>query len=338
MPEFGQQITQGIKYIKVSKTDKEGNDRGQSLLTANTLRINYPDVGPQNYLINTAQNFADYVLLGVVHNNITSSENRLPNYQLTASVSNVQGPTGATVIAVNNYSNVAIDARQYFSAETGKYTFDLPNFLESTGYPVITMTISDCVDAGNTVHRVYKNRTTGGVSGVSIGAITGNGTRIIPLTGSNFITSSGDQFGIFVSNLFGSASANVSFSIDPNYTPTTNNLLTTIEPSYDFQFSDYNILNGNIDIPRTSRQFMDVDYSTGVLTPTNITPIISGTATPATVQDSNYTLQRHANPRYGGSKQSSPDFNTIVIQQTNNPTQPNSTIYQAPGGDADAGK
>lgn len=55
---------------------------------------------------------------------------------------------------------------------------------------------------------------------------------------------------------------------------------------------------------RTSTLFQDVDYSTDIQTPVNIDLILSQSAFPAIVPDSNYTAARSTIPRYLGSKNS----------------------------------
>jgi hypothetical protein len=69
-------------------------------------------------------------------------------------------------------------------------------------------------------------------------------------------------------------------------------------------------LNNYIDT-RPSTYLMDVDYNnvTGSITPVNFAQIISGSATKATVPDSNYTIARSTIPRYGGSKSTSKIYN-----------------------------
>ncbi|MGB0404987.1 MAG: hypothetical protein ACPGDB_02215, partial [Fusobacterium sp.] len=79
----------------------------------------------------------------------------------------------------------------------------------------------------------------------------------------------------------------------------------------------------NISEPRKSIRFMDVDYSSNIITPVNIGYItsrslgtLSESSTPfldAPVQDSNYTLLRNKNPRYLGSKTISQKYNTYTI-------------------------
>jgi len=333
MPEYGQQQTTGIKYIKVSKTDKEGNDRGQSLLTANTLRINYPDVGPQNYLINTAQNFADYVLLGVVPNANTSSINEILDQRIrlipTSTLPQIDRNTWYVFSGSGDFSVSTGNNMGYFDTSTSLLT--IPR-LSNSPTSITASLNAVATDAGSSILfwlMVPSSSATGltladGVASEDKG-IFSLGSAAVNSTPSSFSISSSlnslpeNQYYFAFFNIeLGSTSNYVDgdvWGIDINQSPftqSTEETLVTIEPSYDFQFSDYNILNGNIDIPRTSRQFMDVDYSTGVLLPTNITTIISGTANAAPVQDSNYTLQRNIRPRYDGSRSSSPDFNITV--------------------------
>jgi hypothetical protein len=76
-----------------------------------------------------------------------------------------------------------------------------------------------------------------------------------------------------------------------------------------FYNSDENALLNNVFEDRISSTYQDVDYSTGILVPTNFDLIIDGDAQKAAVQDSNYTLLRHTNPRYNGSRSTSQKLN-----------------------------
>jgi hypothetical protein len=55
---------------------------------------------------------------------------------------------------------------------------------------------------------------------------------------------------------------------------------------------------------------LDVDYSHGILPPINFNSLINGTATPATVPDSNYTSKKSTLLKYDGSKSTSQLLNT----------------------------
>jgi hypothetical protein len=68
---------------------------------------------------------------------------------------------------------------------------------------------------------------------------------------------------------------------------------------------------------RLSSFHQDIDYSSGLLTPSNFELLISGSALKASIQDSNYTLKRHTNPRYEGSRTTSQKLNEWTEGDTN---------------------
>ena len=108
---------------------------------------------------------------------------------------------------------------------------------------------------------------------------------------------------------------------DQSWTKTYNSplgLVTQVESSqYEFFNGEYSgsnlpakishsinqepILNNVLD-NRASSYYQDVDYSSNILRPVNISLIQSGSAYPAIVPDSNYTAARSIVPRYLGSK------------------------------------
>lgn len=67
----------------------------------------------------------------------------------------------------------------------------------------------------------------------------------------------------------------------------------------------------NLNRERQGSLYMDVDYNTGIVVPTNFVQIINRTAQKADVQDSNYTTARITLPRYDGSSTTSADVNSI---------------------------
>jgi len=90
-----------------------------------------------------------------------------------------------------------------------------------------------------------------------------------------------------------------------------------------FQNSDYNALINNATENRLSQWYQQVDYATNQVVPVNFQQIISGTATPAAVQDSNYTSYQYSGIRYIGSKNTTDNFNnasTIVASDVENQT------------------
>jgi hypothetical protein len=82
---------------------------------------------------------------------------------------------------------------------------------------------------------------------------------------------------------------------------------------------------------------MDVDFTTNAITAVNEQAILSGSATRATVPDSNYTTARIINPRYNGSRSTSAGFNLpattgSTIGQIPNVEQLTSFFAYTPGG------
>jgi hypothetical protein len=77
-----------------------------------------------------------------------------------------------------------------------------------------------------------------------------------------------------------------------------------------FNHSEFNILLNNISSSVKSNKFFDVDYSSNPNIAVNIDLIASGSPLAyAEIQNSNYTLKRHINPRYLGSKTTSQFYN-----------------------------
>ena len=120
---------------------------------------------------------------------------------------------------------------------------------------------------------------------------------------------------------------------------TYSNRLVVFSPvdSAIFVNSNYDTLVNNAIIDRVDNQFYDVDFTTNAITAVNRVNIISasrgtGSATFASVQASNYTTARIINPRYVGSKNTSPDFNIIDNSQLPSVEQLTSYFIYTPGG------
>ena len=102
------------------------------------------------------------------------------------------------------------------------------------------------------------------------------------------------------------------FNTETNYSTSISYSAIPLDPTFN-----------NISEARKSVRFMDVDYSSNIITPVNIGFITSrsfGDITEgsssfldAPVQDSNYTLLRNKNPRYLGSKTISQKYNTYTL-------------------------
>ncbi len=87
-------------------------------------------------------------------------------------------------------------------------------------------------------------------------------------------------------------------SIDPNIDPS---IPTVFSDDLNFNKAlDCQPLLNNYNDSRTNGNLMDVDYTTGLVIPSNWQQIINYTATKATVPESNYTILASSRPRYFG--------------------------------------
>ena len=77
-----------------------------------------------------------------------------------------------------------------------------------------------------------------------------------------------------------------------------------------FNNSDYNAIINNAIFNRLSEWYQQIDYATDQNIPVNFQQLISGTAAPASVQDSNYTSYQYSGIRYWGSKNTTDNFNS----------------------------
>ena len=93
-----------------------------------------------------------------------------------------------------------------------------------------------------------------------------------------------------------------------------------------------NPISNNAVLSRPNSEFFDVDFSSNAITAVNTLSIVSasrgsGSATPSTVPASNYSTLRITNPRYNGSKNSSPNFN--IGEQNTTPAIESETTFFA---------
>jgi hypothetical protein len=97
------------------------------------------------------------------------------------------------------------------------------------------------------------------------------------------------------------------------------------------------VIQNDAQVNRPNSKYMDVDFTTNAITAVNEQAILSGSATRATVPDSNYTTARIINPRYNGSRSTSAGFNLpattgSTIGQIPNVEQLTSFFAYTPGG------
>jgi hypothetical protein len=301
-------FSQGVKFIKIARIDKQGKDNTLSLQELNSIRIDYSDTNIIEYPITSISKYDDYFLFGVATTNATSStDNYILDYRFKAGWTGSLN-TSATLTAYNLSGSVSYDNLNYFNTSSGQYILgNQPNI------PItITSTASISSNTGGNVFSQLQivNTTTGlNIASSSI-VSTNNSTQIVSASFSGVLTEN-NQIGIviFTDN---TTQVTSSFFVTQSINPTVSSSdLVVLQPYIDEDFfvSDYNVLAGNAVIPRFSELYMDVDYSTNTIQAVNQSQIIDGTATRAAVQDSNYTTFAHISPRYIGQELNSAKFN-----------------------------
>jgi len=313
--------TNGIKYLKINRLDASGDDCSPKIQIADNIRINYPDVGPVQYDILTIQQQADYYLLGIIPQPVTSSTNKILDYSVEA----IRSPSS---IDINNIPTTFSSSVLSWPTVNGN---TLGYFISSSSSPNRNSYI-----LGNTPNTrltfSFSGSLTNSVGSTVlffIGVILNNGDSYIALTSASISTSATSyNLPITLSNnltLIEGSTLNFEFFTD-DATPITLTSIyfrvTSSQPSsspspsllnfspeiVNFYNTDDNVLFNNATLPNYSTIYQDIDYSTG-LVPTNFELLASGNADYAPIQDSNYTATGWSNSRYKGTKIWSTDFN-----------------------------
>lgn len=310
-------FSQGVKFIKIARVDNQGNDNTLSLQELNNIRIKFNDVGVVDYPITSIAKYDDYFLFGIAPTNITSStDNEILNYRFSASYTR-DFASGSSYIIDNygDYGAEAYDNLNYFDINTGRYTLgNQPNI-------PIRFTISASVTASldSTVNLFINSNIQGVVATKSqffdVSSAQSRYIMSASYTGTPLLN---EYFYLSISpgsNIQFTGSFFVTQSTAPQAGVSD---LVVMEPFIDENFvnSDYDVLAGNAVQPRINPFYMDIDYSTNALKAVNIEQILSGSATRATVQPSNYTYASQVNGRYAGSKTTSINYNTYTPPTT----------------------
>jgi hypothetical protein len=303
-------FSQGVKFIKIARIDDQGNDNTLSLQELNSIRIDYSDTNIIEYPITSISKYDDYFLFGVATTNVTSStDNQVLNYRASGSKLTTIGG-GVDDNTITNYTE-AYDNLGYFNPTTGYYT--LGNL---TNIPIQLITSASVTGSatGNVV--IFINSNINGIVASTSKALGGSPYRQSLSASYSGIAQDGEQFYISVTN---TSTASISFTGSFYVTQSTNPVagisdLVVFQPyvDEDFLVSDYNVLAGDVLEPRVNPFYMDVDYASNAIQAVNFAQIIAGTATRATVQQSNYTYASHIGGRYVGHQLNGIDINTYT--------------------------
>jgi hypothetical protein len=326
----------GIRYIKISRIDKNGVDQTPTLQSLNKITIPY-STGDITYTVINITERLTFFLYYVNLAGVEWDDRAEIKYDFTGSlISRPSSPPEG--IPNGDYVDVVIEK-------------DNLNFWERIPLPGYVSSFKNQYGLQTYPQKIISFHATGSISAVVDSIPASNDSHLIVLTGEE----NGDLVPLDAQSWTPSSTATQSF--DLNFSPSITTLVSNtkfsilitkdnddIRPIKGYNFhgdslffisssnatgqqvglvaepyfgsNDFNraldcqpLLN-NAERVRKHNLYQDIDYSAGVNEPVNFDLLISGSATRAEVQFSNYTSQRHIIPRYKGSKSTSQKLNT----------------------------
>jgi len=314
---FYDDVAGEVKALKIATVDLNGVDNRTPLEILTSLTLEASSFGSFTYNVVSISDFTSWLYYEIVPSvDDPSTENEILDYGFIGRNTintTAAGPNTALL-------NVVTDAQGDYNTTLGTYTFE-----RTTNVPVsMSARVSWTNFVGtnpSSVNIFLSSSIRGYLNTVGAGALTDGG----PAVTVNYVNYfyEGEQLA-WLWNAEGGGGSYTGYrliytgSLTQNATPTLVNPVDTyLDPNiyspFPYPNSDYNPLINNAVIDRVSEYFQDVDYATNQLVPVNFQRIISGTAEPAAVQDSNYTSYRVINPRYNGSKNTTDDFNSADV-------------------------
>jgi len=317
------------KYLKIAKSDCNNIDNTNALGQITNILINTPISGINtwiNYTLLVLNEFPTYYLYQVTsakyqNQNILYLPSPYPNQVLNYYVSSSRPSTfqpflaGTSPSIVTDFDQTTLgNSLNYWDSSSGIFTLgNTPNTpLQITAsLPIVGLGVS----SANVRMQLISERN--GVKNL-LNEVIFNATGS-PLTvnlSSSIYSLQGDKIYVQKGNYNGTGTLAITygtFLVTQSRAISSSNCDSVILEPYittpDYYNSDYNPLINNVLVDRLSSIYQDVDYSTGIYTPTNFDLLISGSALKAAVQDSNYTSKRVILPRYEGSKSTSQHLN-----------------------------
>jgi hypothetical protein len=309
--------TRPYTYVKINKIDNNGIDNSITLGQATKLNIKYTTELNSSIIGNILEKteYPTYWLYKVQSLGSDTADNYVIDYKVSASITVPYYLGNGSPHTIDNWDSTLIgtNTNLFFNTSSGIFTFNTltPNTLLN-----FTCSFTTLGNAGlgqsypiyfyqsqsnnlTTISEVYYS--TLGTTNIIISA------SLYPLEGDQYyisLTKPSTGMSVLISN----AQLLLTQSIAPI---TSSNDLVTLEPYItepNFYNSDNNALLNSINDQRFSTFALDVDYSEGI-TPVNFSLLISGTATPATIPDSNYTSKKSILSKYEGSKSTSQFLN-----------------------------
>jgi hypothetical protein len=303
----------GNSYVKIHKEDFNGNYNNIPLGQATRLLILYD--GSTSYtpmVIQSTTEYPDYFFYQVdsIGNPNYSVDNYILDYSVSASnVTPTLLPVYPALSSPIIFNTVDGNIEGFFTGSTGYYI--------NSQTPNITLNVSASIITSGSIPGSFLNFL--GIFSISNGNATTLATTPLA-TGANVATTiSASYYPLGTDSLFlaiiqtGDLTLKSgSFLVTQSTSPIAiSDAPIIIEPylvEANFYNSNDNAIINHISDQRPSTYALDVDYSTGII-PNNFGLLISGTATPATVPNSNYTSKKSTIIKYEGSKSTSQFLN-----------------------------
>jgi hypothetical protein len=309
----------GPTYIKIHKIDNNGVDNSLALGQLSKLLIKY-SIGNYYTLNVLAINETPTYYLYLVN---TLGSNTQDDYILNYSVSSRYSssiytpPSIGTGSILAPFNLISGNSTSYYNSTLGTYTLGNTSNISL----IVTASITTS-GSGDTLFGIFIERQ-GTLINTTDWAVVPPGANSIGITSSILYPFQGDKISLRVlssspgnESIIKSGSFLITQSISPSAEEQDSVIIEPYITSPNYYNSDDNPIINNVFIDRLNYKYQDVDYSTGITTPTNFKLLISGSALKAAVQDSNYTTIRHINPRYRGSRNTTDDFNVSSISNT----------------------
>jgi hypothetical protein len=296
-------------YVKIHKLDNNGFDNSIALGQAAKLKIKYTT--ESGYLtignIISRAEYPTYWLYQIQSLGSDTADNYIKDYKVSASNHPITTLSANSFFTLKNYGNVAGNTEGFFTNGTGLYSIS-----QTANIPLqITASITTSGSQNGTTSFIYLKDNDDIIAGKTVSAGANITTTI---TGSYFPLPSSNLQLVFYNltipfvNSFDLILKSGSFLVTQSIAPSAEeNDLILIEPYItdpNFYNSDDNALLNSVSDQRQSTFALDADYGYGT-TPINFGLLISGTATPSTVPDSNYTSKKSTLLKYEGSKSTS---------------------------------
>jgi hypothetical protein len=298
------------KFLKISKIDCNGND--QTIPLENLSKIYVYNYLYSLYVLYTISSINELSTCFLYEVNLFEGyapslfPNQVFNYTVSASNPPLQTITSNTIpTIITSWGSTTGNTLGYFNSSTGIHT------LNNTPNTLLSVTGSTIISGSNGRFGIYLERQ--GTT-TTLNSSIFSSDSLVSLS-SSYYGLQGDLLYLGATKSGGGITVvkSGSFSLSQSRAVSSSNCDTVIFEPYittpNYYNSDYNPLINNVVDERLSTIYQDVDYSTGITTPTNFSLLISGSAVKATVQDSNYTTKRHIIPRYEGSKSTSQYLN-----------------------------